>query len=287
MKYSDRYEDNCGIYVITNTVNNKRYIGQSHNIQWRWWMHRYQLRRGTQINRHLQSAWNKYGEEAFTFSILELCPENKLNEREIYWIEYFQTTNNLFGYNIMSGGGASRARPMSDEARKHISDALKGKKKPAGVGALISQRQKEYYKTHLPIKSRVVVLLNTGEYFDNAARAHESYPSADISALHEQCKGKHLSCGKSQDGQYLVWAYMEDYLLMDIADIEKAILAPTLPKGRAVICTTTGERFDSIQAAADYYHMHASNISACFNGNQKHAGTHPVTGEKLSWARAS
>jgi hypothetical protein len=53
---------------------------------------------------------------------------------------------------------------------------------------------------------------------------------------------------------------------------------------KAVICTTTGERFETINDAVEWVGMKIqSGISMCCHGKQKHAGKHPVTGEKLSW----
>lgn len=97
-------KDKCGIYSITNLVNNKMYIGQSKYIYQRWKRHRTFLNLSKGINPHLQNAWNKYGEENFKFSILEECNKECLNEREIYFIKHFDTNNADKGYNIMGGG---------------------------------------------------------------------------------------------------------------------------------------------------------------------------------------
>ena len=54
-----------GIYKITNKINNKIYIGSSYSISKRISEHKYQLRRNSHPNIHLQSSWNKYGEDNF------------------------------------------------------------------------------------------------------------------------------------------------------------------------------------------------------------------------------
>lgn len=60
-----------GIYKIINVINNKFYVGSAVNFAERkrkhWWM----LRKGTHANKHLQAAWDKYGEQAFAFVIVE------------------------------------------------------------------------------------------------------------------------------------------------------------------------------------------------------------------------
>ena len=60
---------NIGIYKITNLINNKFYIGSSSDLKKRLYEHRRELNLGVHANKHLQSAWNKYGEENFKFEI--------------------------------------------------------------------------------------------------------------------------------------------------------------------------------------------------------------------------
>ena len=60
-----------GIYKIINTINNKFYVGSAVNFSRRKTRHFSELRRGKHNNRHLQAAWNKYGEQAFVFVIVE------------------------------------------------------------------------------------------------------------------------------------------------------------------------------------------------------------------------
>ena len=63
----------CGIYKITCTINNRIYIGSSMNIQQRWTTHKRELNNNEHDNMFLQRDWNRYGEENFTFEILEEC----------------------------------------------------------------------------------------------------------------------------------------------------------------------------------------------------------------------
>ena len=73
----------CGVYEIQNTESGKRYVGSLINMESRFVRHRYQLKKGTHGNRHLQRSWNKYGRSAFSFRILIVCPsEDRFQEEQ-------------------------------------------------------------------------------------------------------------------------------------------------------------------------------------------------------------
>ena len=105
--------EECGIYSITNILNGKRYIDQTYNFKYRWMRHRSYLKHNSEHNAHLQNAWNKYGSNNFRFEIIEKCPFEKLDEREIYWINYFDSKNS--GYNFADGGLGCKGYKHSDE----------------------------------------------------------------------------------------------------------------------------------------------------------------------------
>ena len=93
-----------GIYKITNTINNKVYIGLSSNIEERWKAHkkRYKIETDKEYEKHLYRSFRKYGLDAFTFEIIEECPVEELADKEIYWISYYDSYAN--GYNETPGG---------------------------------------------------------------------------------------------------------------------------------------------------------------------------------------
>lgn len=90
----------CGIYKIENKINGHIYIGQSINITARWRRHREMKGEYT-----ITKAFKKYGLENFEFSVIEECPREELNEREIYWIAYYNSYQD--GYNETLGGSHS------------------------------------------------------------------------------------------------------------------------------------------------------------------------------------
>lgn len=88
-----------GIYKIENKINQHVYIGQSNNIETRWKQHRANIKNGTQT---IYKAIRKYGLNNFDFSVLEECSLSELNEREKYWINFYNSYEN--GYNENLGG---------------------------------------------------------------------------------------------------------------------------------------------------------------------------------------
>lgn len=91
------------IYKITNKVNNKIYIGQTiYSLTHRWNQHRNQRSDILMKDRKLYRAFNKYGIQNFSIEQIEECDNSLLNEREVYWIKYYDSFNN--GYNMTLGG---------------------------------------------------------------------------------------------------------------------------------------------------------------------------------------
>lgn len=88
-----------GIYMITNKINNKKYIGQSVNIKRRKSEH-FNKKCGMVISKSIF----KYGKENFDFEILKECEESQLDELEIKYITQHKSTNREFGYNVGNGG---------------------------------------------------------------------------------------------------------------------------------------------------------------------------------------
>lgn len=93
-------ENNCGIYCITNILNNKKYIGSSVNLERRLKSHFYNLRTNIHKNPFLQSTYNKYDKDIFKQEILEYCSKEILIEKEIFYIKLYNTFNREFGYNL-------------------------------------------------------------------------------------------------------------------------------------------------------------------------------------------
>ena len=84
-------KDITGIYQLKNKINGHSYVGQSINIYKRWREHRSAAfnQNSSDYNMIIYQAIRKHGLENFDFIILEECLTEQLNEREVYWIAYF------------------------------------------------------------------------------------------------------------------------------------------------------------------------------------------------------
>lgn len=103
------------IYLITNLVNNKIYIGQStkpfdETLSY--------YGSGKKIKR----AIKKYGKENFTKRIIDICPnQDLLDKMEIHWINFFNARNPKIGYNIAKGGATNFGKGKGfKQSKKHI-----------------------------------------------------------------------------------------------------------------------------------------------------------------------
>lgn len=96
-----------GIYKITNKINNKAYIGKSSNIENRWKYHIQRKDYEKEYEKPLYRAFRKYGIENFNFEIIEILNDldykEKSNDRECYWINFYNTYGSN-GYNGTKGG---------------------------------------------------------------------------------------------------------------------------------------------------------------------------------------
>lgn len=197
--------DACLIYKLTNTKNNKVYIGQTKNsLRKRIIAHITHSKNNTKSKKHhLQFALQKYGYDNFQIDIVEVCKQEQLNEREIFWISYYHSTDPKKGYNCTNGGdGCSIAREIKQSTRDKISLANK-----------LKWQDKEYRKQQIESRikakqrrSKKIVQL-TYQYelikiWNNKKDINSNF-SSQIYDLRKDRKYI-LTCG-------YIWMYLEDY----------------------------------------------------------------------------
>ena len=118
---------NTGVYCFRNISNGLLYIGSTTvSFNLRKNNHVNHLNKGTHDNRHLQSAWKKYGKSNFEFSILERCLPEDCIVREQYWIDKLEVAIRGKGYNLCSKAGKPGSRKKTKAERLAISKRLKG-----------------------------------------------------------------------------------------------------------------------------------------------------------------
>jgi predicted DNA-binding protein YlxM (UPF0122 family) len=91
------------IYIITNNINSKVYIGQTiQTLENRWKAHCRNKCSRNEMNMHIKRAILKYGKQNFSITELERCKVTELDEKEIYYIKLYNSY--IEGYNSTKGG---------------------------------------------------------------------------------------------------------------------------------------------------------------------------------------
>lgn len=242
-----------GIYGIYNSVSRKWYVGQSADIIRRFEQHKTLLRNGKHQNKHLQSAWNKHGEDAFCFEILEICSTDELSDREISWIAEKDAFSS--GYNNTKGGEGLRGWNAPEWYRKQRSEMYSGEKNPY------------YGKKHSEETRRKLSESHTGERHVNFGKHLSAETRQKISNAH---KGMHHSDGtKKKLSEMNKGKSPTEAALKKAAQFTSSELNP---KCTPVICQTTGIRYHSAAEAARQTGLNRSKISACCRGERKTTG---------------
>lgn len=112
----------AGVYAIMHPASGRAYIGSSKDVLGRWADHQKRLKAHTHHSPYLQNAWNKYGNDSFSFVLIERCQLSQLIVREQFWISQAQASNHCFGFNM---SGLAHAPQPSSEGRARIGESNK------------------------------------------------------------------------------------------------------------------------------------------------------------------
>lgn len=211
--------------MITNTITGHQYIGQtSLTIEKRWKRHCECVRRNEHPELPLYKALSKYGIEYFTVSEIEECDDALLNDREKYWIKYYDTYHN--GYNATLGGEFVRKYDgqeivdlfLSGKTRKEVAEivgcslqAVSYNLRAKLDAEYLIKRQYEQQARTLSKNSpnkRAIAQLDINKQlvatYESANEA-ERQTGIDHSQIIAVCRGKR----KTAHGY--IWKYLEDY----------------------------------------------------------------------------
>ena len=114
------------IYKITNRINGKVYVGQTvKTLKERFQKHCWSTteKDNYHLNMAIKKAIKKYGKENFTIELIEEVEQNKLDEREVYWISFYDSYKK--GYNCSLGGqnGATRETILNWKEENEVIEA--------------------------------------------------------------------------------------------------------------------------------------------------------------------
>ena len=231
-----------GIYKIENNINHKKYIGQSIDIEKRWSVHiAFSKSNNIKYKNKLHLAMEKEGIENFSFSILEECSQEELDEKEKYWINFYNSIQE--GYNN-TDGGISGFRNLINEKKiyqydlnghfiqefcsikaaakalglsgANLTTCCQGKQKTVGgfqwcyekkdfLKPMINERDQNHYWSSN--KKDINQFSKNGDFIASFSSAHEAARANNIkgsSHITECCNGKRKTCGG------YIWRYKED-----------------------------------------------------------------------------
>ena len=239
------------IYITTNLINNKKYIGQ-HKGQ----INDSYLGSGTNILK----AIKKYGKNNFKKEILKLCStREEADAWEKYYIELYDAVNNDNFYNLQEGGSKGDGwRACHNWFEKHPEEAKK-------IYQQNGQRLQEWRYNHPEEFQKLVI----ASWIKGSKQWRENNPDK-VKQIMEKVNLSKEEWQKTHPEEHL-------------KQIEAWRKAGSEANSQPVICITTGEVFESQSAAARAYGIPQGNISKCLKGERKSAGKHPITKEKLFW----
>lgn len=166
-----------GVYKILCKTNNKFYIGSSKNLDKRWLVHLYNLRKNKHINVYLQRSFNKYGEDSFTFEVLEICDIAYILIREQFYMDTLGACDSGFNIARKSLGGDNitnnpnkedivrRIKSKISQNLKLMSDDEKREKwsKPGELNPNYGNRWTDEMKKEASDKNKGKVPVNKGK----------------------------------------------------------------------------------------------------------------------------
>ena len=283
-----------GIYKYENKINGHIYIGQSNCIERRYEQHLTESK-SERAKKGIDAAIKKYGIKNFTFEIIEECPQEELDKREMYWISYYDSYNN--GYNLTIGGKSLKGEnhPRAILTEQEVWDIREK------YGQKI--RRSEVFQPYLNkgIAKRTLLkvwncenwtTIHTDVYTDENKAWHKkqvghSDDQIGLSSLDRAIKQKEIDIWVKEYNEGMSINAIAQKYQRDNGTIEKYIHNPVEKieikyNGRVVQNIETQKVFKSINSAAKWAHCGATTLTRHLL-TDKAAGKIPETNEIAHW----
>ena len=199
------------IYMHRNKLNNKVYIGQTKQEKLN---NRWKNGKGYKTCTYFYKAIQKYGWDNFEHIILEQgdWTLEEVNQKEQFYIQKYDSTNNKKGYNIKEGGGndiSPNALPaaikwMKEHPEFGLARAADMLKWQAEHPEEVKLHRQKAQQAMVNARKRKVRCIETGIIYESAAEAARQVPNTHPSKICMVCRGQRKTCGK------LHWEYVDE-----------------------------------------------------------------------------
>lgn len=119
MKYINTLKEKSGVYVISNDIDQRIYVGSAINFKHRYRTHKSNLLKGHNCNVKLLNFVNKYGIEHLVFTATECCPKEYILKLEQQYLDKLQPFNEM-GFNINKLAESPLGYKHTDEAKNKM-----------------------------------------------------------------------------------------------------------------------------------------------------------------------
>lgn len=229
------------VYKYTNTITGMIYIGQTCKTL----EQRADKGRNYKGSRYFYSAINKYGFDAFVAEILEDgLTKEEADEREMYYISKYNSTDHNIGYNISKGGHNSI---MSEETRKIISDSAKERYKDKTKNPMYGKKHTEESRAKMRKSSRHL----SGEMNPCYGKKFDERRINQMSAATKKWRSEHPEDAAKMDSD---------------AACRLRVLKPA---SKRVMCIETGYIWSSMTECAKEIGVAIGTLSGQITGRQK------------------
>ena len=213
------------IYKIRNIVNGKFYVGSTIDARVRFQAHKRKLRAGKHQSPHMQSAWNKYGEEYFKFEVVEHvdCSENLLIVEQV-WLDKHSGKSYCYNWAI-DASAPMRGKKHSEDTKIKLKEAAQ--KVPSGGNSVLHKvpRSEETKK-------------KIGDAQRGVKKAPRVYTESGLKKAQENMK-RNAAVQEIRDIGYILNTFPQEVL--DKYDFSNAVYTGSANRMTGCICSKHGE----------------------------------------------